>query len=136
MQFDKTVICTITDNKNKDKGEYEVNDGSITFKAYSEDTGYSKDTVVYVLIPQGDYENQKTIIGRYVDDSDSAVKYIPSSDSIIPIKIFESPKDEEYGLLANGTSESEDKSKSIIEIEFTDFDLLKDNTHIYDCVSI
>jgi hypothetical protein len=51
MQFDKTVICTITDNTNKDKGEYEVNDGSITFKAYSEDTGYSKDTVVYVLIP-------------------------------------------------------------------------------------
>ena len=36
LQFDKTVICKITNNTKADKGEYTVNDGSSTFLAYTD----------------------------------------------------------------------------------------------------
>ena len=38
LQFDKTVICNITNNTRADKGEYTVNDGSSTFLAYTDNT--------------------------------------------------------------------------------------------------
>jgi uncharacterized protein with PhoU and TrkA domain len=56
VAYDKTLTCTITNADNKDEGEYTVTDGSVTFKAYSEVTNYTVNTVVYVTIPQGDYK--------------------------------------------------------------------------------
>jgi len=55
LDFDKTVICTITDDSDKDNGHYVVNDGSISFDAYSENTEYATNDSVYVTIPRGDY---------------------------------------------------------------------------------
>jgi hypothetical protein len=42
LEYDKTIICTVTDDSNKKNGEYRVSDGSITFLAYSENTSYKK----------------------------------------------------------------------------------------------
>lgn len=123
LQFDQTILCTITNDDKKKDGIYEVTDGSSTFTATTSDTTYSKDTVVYVLIPQGNYDNQKTIIGKYVDTSASAVNYIPASESIIEIVNEKFP--EEHSLLANGTNTG-------ILINTTNWN----NTNLYTCASL
>ena len=64
LQFDKSVICTIVDDSEREQGTYIVTDGSVTFKVYSENTSYRKNTVVYVTIPNGDYDNDKIITGK------------------------------------------------------------------------
>jgi hypothetical protein len=56
LPYDKTILATIEDNKNAKKGEYVVNDGMTTFKAFSSNTEYSNGDRVYVSIPQGDYD--------------------------------------------------------------------------------
>lgn len=66
LQFDKTVICNITNNTRADKGEYTVNDGSSTFLAYTDNTEYPVGQSVYVTIPNGDYSKQKMITGKYM----------------------------------------------------------------------
>jgi hypothetical protein len=56
VKFDSTILCTITDDAEKEKGIYRVksSDGQATFLAYSEKTNYSKNDNVYVQIPNGD----------------------------------------------------------------------------------
>ena len=66
LDFNKTVKCSIVNNINADKGEYTVTDGSATFLAYSEKKDYKIGAYVYVLIPNGDYAQQKMIVGKYV----------------------------------------------------------------------
>ena len=124
LQFDQTILCTITNDNKRKNGEYEVSNGSSTFKAFSSDTNYKKDMAVYVLVPQGDFERQKTIVGKYVDDTASAINYIPASQSIIEVAKMEIPQDE-FSLLANG----ENKLINIIDSDWN-------NTNIYDCVSL
>ena len=124
LQFDQTILCTITNDEKRKKGIYEVSNGSSTFQAFSSDTNYKKDMAVYVLVPQGDFERQKTIVGKYVDDTASAINYIPASQSIIEVAKIEIPQDE-FSLLANGES----KLINIIDSDWN-------NTNIYDCVSL
>ena len=124
LQFDQTILCTITNDNKRKNGEYEVSNGSSTFKAFSSDTNYKKDMAVYVLVPQGDFERQKTIVGKYVDDTATAINYIPASQSIIEVAKMEIPQDE-FSLLANGES----KLINIIDSDWN-------NTNIYDCVSL
>lgn len=69
LPYDKTILATITDVANAKKGEYTVDDGSSTFKAYSTNTEYSNGDRVYVSIPQGDYQQQKNITGKYALDN-------------------------------------------------------------------
>lgn len=125
IKFDQTILCTITNDKNRKKGIYEVTDGTSTFEACSNDDSYRKDMVVYVLIPQGDYENQKTIIGKYVDDTSSAINYISMMDSFISVEDFSN--EQEYSLIANHPDR---KFINIpIEVSLTE-------TNQYNCVGI
>ena len=64
INFDKTINCTIIDAKNASFGEYKVTDGSAKFYAYSASTNYKEDDAVYVTVPNGDFNNQKIIIGK------------------------------------------------------------------------
>jgi hypothetical protein len=66
ISFDKTITCTITSNENRNLGKYRVTDGSANFDAYSTSTDYKIDDVVYVTVPDGDFNNQKIIIGKKV----------------------------------------------------------------------
>jgi len=43
LKFDKTIICTITDDSERVNGLYKVTDGSVVFEAYSDNSYYSKD---------------------------------------------------------------------------------------------
>jgi hypothetical protein len=105
--YDKTLVYTITDDSAKDKGNYTVGDGSVTFIAYSEDTKYKKDDKVYVTIPQGDFTQKKVIIGRYIDslDEEQGVGYISPEDRIVPIYDFKVSCEPEAapGMVASGS---------------------------------
>lgn len=83
LGYDKTIKATITDDSNADKGEYTVSDGSSDFIAYS-NVKYSVDTIVYVIIPQGDYDNTKLIVGKYTDEN-STYNYVSPSDDFLDI---------------------------------------------------
>ena len=67
LPFDKTIVCTITDNSKKDKGIYTVSDGTITFDATSENTKFSMNDKVYVTIRQNNMSNDKQITGLYIE---------------------------------------------------------------------
>ena len=77
VSFDKTIVCTIKDNSNAQYGEYYVTDGSSSFFAYTETTTYEIGDSVYVSVPNGDFDNQKLIRGRYIANSDGeAYNYV------------------------------------------------------------
>lgn len=88
--YDKTLVYTITDDSNKEKGSYTVSDGSVTFTAYSEDTKYRKEDKVYITIPQGDFTQKKIIVGRYLETSEDeqGISYVAPIDRIIPAKTY------------------------------------------------
>ena len=64
ISFDKTIICKIEDNSMRKEGKYYVSNGSNSFYAFSDKLDYRKGMSVYVTIPEGDYNNQKIIIGE------------------------------------------------------------------------
>lgn len=70
LTYDTTVEATITSVKRKAEGIYTVSATGVNFEAYSNDgsTYYTNDSV-YVTIPNGDYNNQKFIVGRKTDES-------------------------------------------------------------------
>lgn len=103
LKYDKTVICTIIDLPKNNDGKYYVQEGSGTkYYAYSENS-YRKNTQVYVTIPQGDYNNQKIISGKYNGEekiySSPINKLMPITDNLLS-------GTEEIGLTANGTNNS------------------------------
>ena len=86
VNFDKTIVCTITDDTDRANGHYVVTDGSIQFDAYAENTYYTINDKVYVQIPLNDWSQKKTIIGRYrSDENDTPTAYVPPLDKIINI---------------------------------------------------
>ena len=103
LNFDKTVTAQIKDATNAEKGEYIVSDGSTTFKAYSDNPNYGEEAWVYVQIPNGDYNNQKIITGRYLKDNIEYYTYLAALDRHIDatsnlIDTLQEP----LGLVANG----------------------------------
>ena len=71
LEYDKTITATIVDDSDAMNGHYIVNDGSINFDAYSEETGYVKDDNVYVTVPRGDFTQTKIIISKYTKNNDT-----------------------------------------------------------------
>lgn len=99
MGYDKTILCKIVDNSQRETGKYMVSDGSNTFPAYTESNySYGKNVWVYVTIPQGNYENKKIIIGKYTGEDEAYTLHINPYSHLVdmtgPINIeFEPPKD-------------------------------------------
>ena len=69
LKYDKTLLCKITDDSKKARGEYLVSDGSSVFTAYSDVTTYGDGISVYVTVPEGNFENKKIITGKYVEEN-------------------------------------------------------------------
>ena len=103
LQVNKTITCRIIDNSNATYGEYLVSDGSTTYTAYDKSKEeYEVDEQVYVLVPNGDYNNQLTILGRIVSENSKPFNwvspmenYLNATDALINIK-------NEAALIANG----------------------------------
>lgn len=110
LPYDKTILATIEDNSEvEEKGYYIVNDGGTIFQAYSSDTSFSIGERVYVSIPQGDYNQQKNIIGRYLPEGTNAtpIGYVDPMTSFVDItgNLFTNEEGTFY-LIANGPNEN------------------------------
>ena len=104
LQFDKTVVCTITSNSNAAKGEYTVSDGSTSFLAYSDNTEYAVNTTVYVNIPNGDFAKQKLITGKYLGSSTDYYTYVAPWKRFVDITgdlVADSASGAPWSILAN-----------------------------------
>lgn len=107
VSFDKTITCTITNNENKKEGKYTVSDGSRTFMAYSSDTSYKVDDVVFVTIPASDSSN-KIIIGKKTATEDAAYVVEEPFDGLFALteNLVDETHRGEYGLTANWGEEN------------------------------
>ena len=85
LSYDKTVVCTITDDSKRDKGIYTVKEDAASYTAYSENTTYRNNNQVYVTIPGNDYDNQKIIVGKKVSEKNEPVIYGTPFDTLIDI---------------------------------------------------
>lgn len=103
LAYDKTVIAKIIENKDRDKGEYIVNDGTTTFKAQSENTNYSKNARVYVKIPNGDWNKNKLIVGKYTTKEDSYYNFQAPEDIFVDITGNLITENHPLALRANGS---------------------------------
>ena len=99
LGYDKTIKATIIDDSKADKGEYIVSDGSSDFEACS-NVKYSKGTNVYVIIPQGDYNNTKIIVGKYADETNS-YNYANPTEDFLDVTHNLAQSAAEASLLAN-----------------------------------
>ena len=106
VSYDTTVKAKIVDIKNRDLGEYKVNDGTSIYYAYSDKTDYYKGQTVWVTIPNGDYSQQKFIQGKYVEsDNSEPYTYTSPLDSFVDMtqNLIEQGMVNETGLIANGS---------------------------------
>ena len=85
IPYDKTITCTIVDDEHKAEGKYTVTNGDATFDAYSSDTKLKKEDVVYVTIPEGDYENQKIIQGKKTSGNEKPFVFTTPFDTILDL---------------------------------------------------
>lgn len=108
LEYDKTITCSIVDNKYASRGEYTVSDGATVFKAYADITTYQVGQYVYVKIINGSFNNQKIITGKYVDDTTEYYTYVSPMDSYLDIThnlIKEKDNSETtMSILANGST--------------------------------
>lgn len=106
VKFDKTEKATIVDTSKSELGEYRVDNGAMTFTAYSDNKTYIDGDVVYVTIPGGDINQQKIISGKYVSGELEDTSYISPSETFISVtdNLFANQFDNEYALTANGAT--------------------------------
>lgn len=107
MEFDKTLLCTIEEVTNSQKGIYKVTDGVSHFTAYSENTDYKEGTRIYVKILNGDMTGQKIITGKYISDETDYIYYTSPLNNFIDVSgnLIEYPIDK--GLIANKKEQKE-----------------------------
>ena len=113
INYDTTITGTIVDNTDAKTYKYTCSNGSSNFIAYSRDTTYKVGDSVQITIPNGDYDQQKIIIGKYVaEDNDTPYIYTQPLDTIINVSSnLINNKEVIYGsLLANEDSHTKDSS--------------------------
>ena len=106
LPFNKTELAEIVDITNHDSGRYVVWNGSTRYEAISENTAYKMGMKVYVNIPNNDFTGQKTIIGQYRQDGETAVFYKSPLEMYEPLSA-DLIKDTTYSPSENPTGEYE-----------------------------
>ena len=89
IQYDRTILCKVIEAY-PDDNKYWVNCEGLKLQAQSIDPKktYSKDSMVYVLMPEGNYENVKVIIGGYNDKDIEKKVFNNSYDDFISNQTF------------------------------------------------
>ena len=112
LQFDITIEATIIDASKASMGTYSVSTGQSTFVAYSSsDVKYKKDDKVMITIPQGNYDNQKMIIGKCTNkNTGSALAQKSPFENLIDItgNLYNIQSEEQtstFGIVANNNNE-------------------------------
>ena len=71
ISYDQTIECKIVDNERRKEGIYTVSYEGAEFIAYAQDgsKAFYKNDIVFVQVPQGNFDNQKFILGRRSDET-------------------------------------------------------------------
>lgn len=101
VKFDQTINATIVDATRAEEGVYVVSTGNAKFTAYSTEVEYKNNDAVLVMIPQGNYDNQKMIIGKQVDDTNTPLVYKSPFQGLVNITNNLIQGKEEIGYWAN-----------------------------------
>ena len=101
ISYDRTIVCTIEDDTYREEGKYSVNDGSRIFIAYTNDTRLKNKDTVYVTIPQGNYDNQKIIIGKRTVETEKPYTFVEPFDSLFDMTDNIVKKANNGALIAN-----------------------------------
>lgn len=107
ISYDTTLTCTIVDDSDKKNGIYQVSNGTAKFTAYSTNTTYITNDVVYVQIPNGNWDEQKIILSKKPSGQENPIAYEKPFDTYVDITgnmITSNPK--QFGLLANNYESS------------------------------
>lgn len=76
LGFNKTEVAEIVNISGAKQGDYIVDNGSVRYHAYIENTGYTLGTKVYVLVQNNDYSQRKLILGRVGRTEDKDIDYV------------------------------------------------------------
>lgn len=123
VSYDKTIVATITDVKDKKDGKYQCSNGTNTFTAYSTKTDYEKGSSVYVTIPNDNWENQKIIIGKRTGEgTESPFLYTTPLMSILDMtgNLIDRPLETEWALISNSTAAKDNNEIEIYSAEVYD----------------
>lgn len=124
--YDKTIQATIISCEDKTTGCYKVQYQDNIFLAYSADTKvkYTKGNLVYVLIPNSNFDNNKTILGSvtkigsdYIDVTDEKDQY-----EIIGNNICQQDKEFKLSTYETAVKVLYDAEASIDELGLSEFD--------------
>lgn len=88
VNYDKTLLYKVIDDSKKSEGLYTVTDGEIEFEAISNDEKYKIDDQVYVTITQGDFSNDKIIVGKKNQTEEEIVNFTPEVDKIVQVEKY------------------------------------------------
>lgn len=102
LTFDTTVEATIIDASRAQDGIYTVSTGNSNFLAYSTEVGYKENDAVMVTVPQGDYNKQKMIIGKQVDNTNTPMIYKSPFQQLINVSNNLISGEHEVAMWANG----------------------------------
>lgn len=102
LSFDTTVEATIIDASKAQDGIYTVSTGNSSFLAYSTEVGYKENDAVMVTVPQGDYNKQKMIIGKQVDNTNTPMIYKSPFQQLINVSNNLISGEHEISMWANG----------------------------------
>ena len=102
LAFDTTVEATIIDASRAQDGIYTVSTGNSNFLAYSTEVGYKENDAVMVTVPQGDYNKQKMIIGKQIDNTNTPMIYKSPFQQLINVSNNLISGEHEVAMWANG----------------------------------
>ena len=85
LNFNKTEVAEIINITDRDKGDYIVDNGSVKYHAYIENSSYTLGTKVYVLIQNNDYSQRKLILGKVKTKDDQSVDYVAPLSKYNPL---------------------------------------------------
>ena len=85
VAYDSTILCTIVNDDEKELGKYRVQNSEAIFDAYTSDTSFKKGNQVYVSIPMGNWNEQKLIVAKKIDNINQPIAYKDPFDSFVNI---------------------------------------------------
>ena len=104
INFNTTIDGTIVDASRAKEGRYKVQDETArSFIAYSNQTDYKENDNVLITIPNGDYTEQKIIVGKKVGNvENTSFKYTSPLSTMIPlVRCTLSGSQREWSMYAN-----------------------------------
>ena len=123
LAFDRTITCKIINQDEKDSNLYWVSTDTMKFKARaSGNDKYSKGEEVYVLIPEGNYDNEKIITGSRINDTEKAynkMKYVSTKEQFVEHNKISFNNEENIKIQTSNDNIETNSAKSLItDIDF------------------